>query len=119
MRTRVVNIGFAPSADGLATVVNFNHRAIVGESFAGPVLQEANEIFGAAAVVATGCRHISGHDGSVALDAAASFKLFAIEPLWTFSQFLKERGREEEAAPYEARWAELSPTMAKRAARIA
>jgi class 3 adenylate cyclase/tetratricopeptide (TPR) repeat protein len=54
-----------------------------------------------------------------AVDAAASFKLFAIEPLWTFSQFLKERGREEEAAPYEARWAELSPTMAKRAARIA
>jgi hypothetical protein len=54
-----------------------------------------------------------------AVDAAASFKLFAIEPLWTFTQFLKERGREEEAAPYEARWAELSPTVAKRAARIA
>jgi ATP/maltotriose-dependent transcriptional regulator MalT len=54
-----------------------------------------------------------------AVEAAASFKLFAIEPLSTFSQFLKERGREEEAAPYEARWAELSPTMAKRAARIA
>ena len=54
-----------------------------------------------------------------AVDAAASFKLFAIEPLWTLTQFLKERGREEEAAPYEARWAELSPTMVKRAARIA
>ena len=54
-----------------------------------------------------------------AVAAAASFKLFAIEPLLTFSQFLKERGREEEAAPYEARWAELSPTVAKRAARIA
>ena len=54
-----------------------------------------------------------------AVEAASSFKLFAIEPLLTFTQFLKDRGRLEEAAPYEARWAELSPTVAKRAARIA
>ena len=54
-----------------------------------------------------------------AVDAASSFKLFAIEPLLTFTQFLKDRGRLEEAVPYEARWAELSPTVAKRAARIA
>src|ERR671936_1069759 len=70
-------------------------------------------------------RAAQGRDGEAeqlmreAVEAAASFKLFAIEPLWTFSQFLKERSREEEAAPYEARWAELSPTVAKRAARIA
>ena len=54
-----------------------------------------------------------------AVDAAAPYKLFAIDPLKTLAQFLKERGRDEEAAPYEARWAELSPTVAKRAARIA
>jgi len=54
-----------------------------------------------------------------AVEAASSFKLFAIEPLLTFTQFLKDRGRLEEAVPYEARWAELSPTVAKRAARIA
>ena len=54
-----------------------------------------------------------------AVEGAGPFKLFAIEPLLTFTQFLKDRGRLDEAAPYEARWAELSPAVAKRAARIA
>jgi hypothetical protein len=54
-----------------------------------------------------------------AVEAAAPFKLFAIDPLKTLAQFLKERGRDEEAALYDTRWAELSPTLAKRAARIA
>jgi hypothetical protein len=50
---------------------------------------------------------------------ARGFKLFAIEPLKNLAQFLRERGRLEEAAPFEARWAELSPAEAKSAARIA
>jgi tetratricopeptide (TPR) repeat protein len=54
-----------------------------------------------------------------AVGDARAFKLFAIEPLKTLAQFLRERGRTEEAAPFEARWAELSPAEAKMAARIA
>jgi class 3 adenylate cyclase/tetratricopeptide (TPR) repeat protein len=50
---------------------------------------------------------------------ARGFKLFAIEPLKTLAQFLRERGRADEASPFEARWAELSPAEAKRAAPIA
>jgi tetratricopeptide (TPR) repeat protein len=54
-----------------------------------------------------------------AVDDARGFKLFAIEPLKTLAQFLRERERLDEAAPFEARWAELSPAEAKSAARIA
>ncbi|HYZ76943.1 MAG TPA: adenylate/guanylate cyclase domain-containing protein [Gaiellaceae bacterium] len=54
-----------------------------------------------------------------AVEDARPFKLLQIEPLKNLAQFLRERGRTEEAAPFEARWAELSPAEAKMAARIA
>jgi tetratricopeptide (TPR) repeat protein len=54
-----------------------------------------------------------------AVAASDGLKLFAIEPLKTLVQFLRERGRLEEAAPFEERWAELSPVEAKSAARMA
>jgi tetratricopeptide (TPR) repeat protein len=54
-----------------------------------------------------------------AVGSADGMKLFAIEPLKTLAQFLRERGRLDEAAPFEERWAELSPVEAKSAARIA
>jgi tetratricopeptide (TPR) repeat protein len=54
-----------------------------------------------------------------AVRLSEGFKLFAIEPLKTLAQFLRERGRADEAAPFEERWAELSPAEAKSAARIA
>jgi tetratricopeptide (TPR) repeat protein len=53
------------------------------------------------------------------VEDARGFKLLQIEPLKNLAQFLRERGRTEEAAPFEARWAELSPAEAKLAARIA
>jgi class 3 adenylate cyclase len=54
-----------------------------------------------------------------AVAASDGLKLFAIEPLKTLAQFLRDRGRVEEAAPFEERWAELSPVEAKSAARMA
>ena len=54
-----------------------------------------------------------------AVGASDGFKLFAIEPLKELAQFLRDRGRPEEAAPFEERWAELSPVEAKSAARMA
>ena len=54
-----------------------------------------------------------------AVQLSEGFKLFAIEPLKTLAQFLRERGRVDEAAPFEERWAELSPAEAKSAARMA
>ena len=54
-----------------------------------------------------------------AVGMSNGFKLFAIEPLKVLAQFLRERGRLDEAAPFEERWAELSPAEAKSAARMA
>jgi class 3 adenylate cyclase/tetratricopeptide (TPR) repeat protein len=54
-----------------------------------------------------------------AVEDARRFKLLQIEPLKNLARFLRDRGRTEEAAPFEARWAELSPAEAKMAARIA
>jgi class 3 adenylate cyclase/tetratricopeptide (TPR) repeat protein len=48
-----------------------------------------------------------------AVEASDGFKLFAIEPLKTLAQFLRERDRLDDAAPFEERWAELSPAEAK------
>jgi len=53
-----------------------------------------------------------------AVRASDGFKLFAIDPLKTLAQFLRVRDRAEEAAPFEERWAELSPAEAKSAARV-
>ncbi|HEX6702361.1 MAG TPA: AAA family ATPase [Gaiellaceae bacterium] len=54
-----------------------------------------------------------------ALAASNGSKLFAIEPLKTLAQFLRDRGRPEDAAPFEERWAELSPAEAKSVAPTA
>ena len=43
--------------------------------------------------------------------------MFEVEPLERLTNFLRDRGRADEAAPYEARLAELSPPA--RTARIA
>src|SRR5438128_4123114 len=64
-RWLVVHICLAPSASGLPAVVDLDLRAVIGKIFAGPVFQETGQIFGAAAVVAIGCRNVSGDDGSV------------------------------------------------------
>src|SRR5439155_9774552 len=53
-----------------------------------------------------------------AVEDTRPFKLLAIEPLKALAQFLRDRGRLEEAAPFEARWAELSPAEAKMGAGI-
>jgi class 3 adenylate cyclase/tetratricopeptide (TPR) repeat protein len=46
---------------------------------------------------------------TLALTADGSVKVFEIEPLERYSAFLRDRGRDADAAPYEARLAELSP----------
>ena len=47
------------------------------------------------------------------------FEVFEIEPLERLTSFLRDRGREDEAARYEARLAELSPSPPTSTAQIA
>ena len=49
----------------------------------------------------------------------AHHRAFEIEPLERLTSFLRDRGREDDAAPYVARLAELSPPPSTSAARIA
>jgi class 3 adenylate cyclase/tetratricopeptide (TPR) repeat protein len=51
------------------------------------------------------------------LTREGGFEVFEVEPLERMTSFLRDRGRGDEAAPYEARLAELSPPA--RTARIA
>jgi class 3 adenylate cyclase/tetratricopeptide (TPR) repeat protein len=55
---------------------------------------------------------------AVEMTREGAFTVFEIEPLERVAAFLRDRGRDEEAAPYEARLAELSSPPA-RTARIA
>jgi class 3 adenylate cyclase/tetratricopeptide (TPR) repeat protein len=51
------------------------------------------------------------------LTCEGGFDVFEVEPLTRLTSFLRDRGRADEAVPYEARLAELSPST--RTARIA
>jgi tetratricopeptide (TPR) repeat protein len=55
---------------------------------------------------------------AVALARDSNYKLFELEPLERLTRFLRERGRDEDAATYEARISELSAPPSS-AARIA
>jgi class 3 adenylate cyclase/tetratricopeptide (TPR) repeat protein len=56
---------------------------------------------------------------AIELARESDYKLFEMHPLEHLVDFLRERGREDEAGPYEARLAELSPPTAESTARIA
>ena len=56
---------------------------------------------------------------AVTMAREAHHRAFEIEPLERLTSFLRDRGRENEAAPYVARLAELSPPPSTSAARIA
>jgi len=72
----------------------------------------------AATTALAAVRAVQGQDGeaeelfrsALALTREGGFEVFEIEPLERLTSFLRDRGREDEAAPYEARLAELSPT---------
>jgi predicted ATPase/class 3 adenylate cyclase len=78
-----------------------------------------------AATALAAVRAVQGRDGeaeglfrsALELTGAGGFEVFEIEPLERLTSFLRDRGRADEAAPYEARLAELSPPT--RTARIA
>jgi len=55
---------------------------------------------------------------ALALTREGGFEVYEIESLQRLTSFLRDRGREDEAAPYEARLSELVPP-AKSTARIA
>jgi class 3 adenylate cyclase/tetratricopeptide (TPR) repeat protein len=56
---------------------------------------------------------------ALSLTEEGDSKVFEIEPLERFVSFLRDRGREEEAAPYESRLSGLSPPPPSTTARIA
>ena len=57
-------------------------------------------------------------DETIRLARESAFPILEVEPLERFIRFLQERGREADAAPYEARLAELAPPSSS-TARIA
>jgi tetratricopeptide (TPR) repeat protein len=81
------------------------------------------KIFAATALAAV--RAVQGRDdeaeelfrSALELTREGGFEAYEVEPLERFANFLRDRGREDDAAPYEARLAELSPPT--RTARIA
>src|SRR6266700_1560263 len=51
LRRRAVDVVvIVPFSFRLGAVINFHERAVIGESFTGPVLQQTNEVFCASAV---------------------------------------------------------------------
>src|SRR5690349_17387513 len=58
-----------PLASGINAIVHDHHRAVIGESLAGPVLKKAREVLYPAAVTAGGGFHNPGQEGGV--DGAA------------------------------------------------
>ncbi|HEU5264834.1 MAG TPA: tetratricopeptide repeat protein, partial [Gaiellaceae bacterium] len=78
-----------------------------------------------AATALAAVRGVQGRDSeaeglfhtALELTREGGFEVFEIEPLERLTRFLRDRGRADEAAPYEARLAELS--SATRTARIA
>jgi class 3 adenylate cyclase/tetratricopeptide (TPR) repeat protein len=78
-----------------------------------------------AATALAAVRAVQGRDGeaedlfhsALELTREGGFEVFEVEPLERLTSFLRDRDRADEAAPYEARLAELSPPT--RTARIA
>jgi hypothetical protein len=56
---------------------------------------------------------------AIALAKESELKLFEMHPLEHLIAFLRDRGRDEDAATYEARLAELAPTTDVSTERIA
>ena len=56
---------------------------------------------------------------AISLARESNYKLFELHPLEHLASFLRDRAREDEAAVYEARIAELSPVTDSRTERIA
>ncbi len=56
---------------------------------------------------------------ALALARAGNFEVFEIEPLERLTDFLRDRGRDDDTAPYEARLAELVPPAPTSTERIA
>jgi ATP/maltotriose-dependent transcriptional regulator MalT len=83
------------------------------------------QIFAVTALAAI--RAAQGRDGeaeelflsAISLAKESNYKLYELHPLEHLTSFLRERGREDEAAVYEARIAGLSPATDSRTERIA